>query len=134
MSQHQTKTSSVTKTSLSILYEEAYAEKWMALAKREGHRPSPPADATKQAKLQAIARKGAEATLRKRVTESAGEKMCNRAMFLAKKHPPLMSRHLVSKYGVTESYSRKIIMKLSQQGKIKCIGQDEFNAKMWVPR
>lgn len=114
------------------LTEEQYGRLWAMLAKSEGHRGAAPIDQAEKAKLQASGRKGAQAALHKHVMATKSQKACQRAMFLARKYPPLMSRHLMEKYNMSDSYARKVISMLAAEGLIKQAGKDEFNAKKWV--
>ena len=114
------------------LTEEQYGRLWAKLAKSEGHRGAPPIDQAEKERIQASGRKGSQAALHKHVMSTKSQKACQRAMFLARKYPPLMSRHLMEKYNMSDSYARKVINMLAEQGLIKQAGKDELNAKKWV--
>lgn len=102
------------------------------LAKSEGHRSLFPIDQRIQKAIQENGRKGSVSTQRLREAEGKGAKARKKALFLARKHPPLMVRHLVQKHGMSESYARDIIKHLATRKLIKQSGVDQFGAKQWV--
>lgn len=107
------------------------AQRWPALAKAEGHKGSAPPSASIKEMRQENGRQGASAALAKRAAETPAEKAAARAMFLARNHPPLTTRALCARYGMSDTYARRTCALLLRQGRIRVVGKTPIGAKKY---
>ena len=107
------------------------AQRWTDLAKAEGHRGTLPPSARLQEVRQENGRQGAAKMLAKRQAEAPIEKAAKRAMFLARHHPPLTTRALIDRYGMSDTYARRTCALLLRQKRIRVIGKTPIGAKMF---
>ena len=76
-------------------------------------------------------RQGAAVALAKREGETPRQKACSRAMFRARNHPPLRTRDLVTIYGLSETFARRVVRQLHDEKRIKQVGQGPQGEKLW---
>ena len=76
-------------------------------------------------------RQGAAVAIAKRQGETPRQKACNRAMFRARNHPPLRTRDLVTIYGLSETFARRVVRQLHEEKRIKQVGQGPQGEKLW---
>ena len=107
------------------------AQRWAHLAKAEGHKGSEPPSASLQEIRQENGRQGAAAALAKRAAETPAEKAAARAMFLARNRPPLTTRALQDRYGMSDSYARRTCALLLKQKRIRVVGKSDIGAKLY---
>jgi hypothetical protein len=107
------------------------AQRWAHLAKAEGHRGSAPPSASLQEVRQENGRVGAARMLAKRAAETPAEKAAARAMFLARNHPPLTTRDLQDRYGMSDTYARRTCALLLRQKRIRVVGKSPIGAKLY---
>ena len=107
------------------------AQRWAHLAKAEGHKRSAPPSASLQEIRQENGRQGAAAALAKRAAETPAEKAAARAMFLARNRPPLTTRALQDRYGMSDSYARRTCALLLRQKRIRVVGKSDIGAKLY---
>jgi hypothetical protein len=107
------------------------AQRWAHLAKSEGHKGSAPPSASLQEVRQENGRQGAAAALAKRAAETPAEKAAARAMFLARHHPPLTTRALQDRYGMSDSYARRTCALLVRQRRLRVVGKSDIGAKLY---
>jgi hypothetical protein len=107
------------------------AQRWPELAKAEGHKRSAPPSASLQEIRQENGRQGAAAALAKRAAETPAEKAASRAMFLARHHPPLTTRDLQDRYGMSDSYARRTCALLLRQKRIRVVGKSAIGGKLY---
>jgi hypothetical protein len=111
--------------------EGVLALRWAHLAKSEGHKRSAPPSASLQEVRQENGRQGAAAALAKRAAETPAEKAAARAMFLARNHPPLTTRALQDRYGMSDSYARRTCALLLRQKRIRVVGKSAIGGKLY---
>lgn len=107
------------------------ALRWPQLAKSEGHKGSAPPSASLQEVRQENGRQGAAAALAKRAKETPAQKAAARAMFLARHHPPLTTRHLQDRYGMSDCYARRTCALLVRQRRLRVVGTSPIGAKLY---
>lgn len=107
------------------------ALRWPQLAKAEGHKRSAPPSVSLQEVRQENGRQGAAAALAKRAKETPAQKAAARAMFLARHHPPLSTRALQDRYGMSDTYARRTCALLLRQKRIRVVGKSAAGGKLY---